>query len=72
MPVDAFSDDDDDKELKGEGGAARLKDFDCPVCNANNPCEPYAGEGDEVMCHYCGTDFDVRLRDGGRLVLKEK
>jgi hypothetical protein len=64
MPVDPYEDDDDAK--KEQGSAGRFKEFDCPDCSANNPCDPPFGDGDELLCHYCGSEFVVKLSDEGR------
>jgi transcription elongation factor Elf1 len=61
-------DDDARKELTA---AQEFREFDCPSCNANNPSEKFT-DGDEVLCNYCGTQFDVRISDSGRLKLREK
>ncbi|HET6923426.1 MAG TPA: hypothetical protein VFI16_09780 [Anaeromyxobacteraceae bacterium] len=73
MPYDPHSGDDDEVEAKGvgEGHSRRFQDFDCPVCNANNPYDDAFGDGDEVLCYYCGQEFDVRVTDEGRLRLRE-
>ena len=70
MPIDQYEDD----EEKG-GGAGRenlkFKEFDCPSCNANNPCEEPFGEGDQLLCNYCGCEYDVRITEHGRPKLRE-
>jgi transcription elongation factor Elf1 len=76
MPQDPHGfgpDDDDDKDLRaaGEGTARRFQDFDCPACNANNPYDDGIGDGDEILCYYCGQEYRVRVTDEGRLKLKE-
>lgn len=72
MPVD-FHDDDDDaaKEAKVSGVNARFKEFDCPGCNANNPADPPFGNGDEVLCNYCGTEYEVKVNDEGKAKFRE-
>ncbi|HTT72509.1 MAG TPA: hypothetical protein VMG32_14890 [Anaeromyxobacteraceae bacterium] len=71
MPYDPHAwDDEDETPGAGEQGP-RFKDFDCPVCNANNPYDDGFVAGDEVRCFYCGQDFAVGLGSGGRLRLKE-
>lgn len=60
--------DDDDKN---KGGKTTYKEFDCPSCNANNPVDPPFGDGDEVLCNYCGEEYAARLNDEGKLKLKE-
>ncbi len=68
MPYDPHSDDD------GDGGSAeprrRFREFDCPVCAANNPCGEPFHEGDEIHCFYCGQGFLAVVVDGW-LRLKE-
>ena len=53
------------------GSSRRFGDFDCPVCNANNPCDEPFGNGAELRCFYCGQEFRVTVTDGGRLKLRE-
>ncbi len=69
MPLDHYEDDDDNKELAPSG---RFDEYDCPTCNANNPVDPPFGDGDEVLCNYCGSEFLARVSDEGRLKLKER
>lgn len=45
-------------------------EFDCPECNANNPWADGFRAKDEIMCHYCGSSFEVRISDEGKLKLK--
>ncbi len=73
MPNDphAFEDDDAEASGVGEGSARRFHDFDCPGCNANNPYDDPFGNGDEVLCYYCGQEYRVQVTDAGRLRLKE-
>jgi transcription elongation factor Elf1 len=68
MPVDLNADEDD---LKEEQARARATDFDCPSCNANNPLDAALRDRDEIFCNYCGTEYQVRITDEGRLKLKE-
>jgi ribosomal protein S27E len=72
MPANLHDDEDEMKEAAQASASARFKDFDCPTCNANNPCDPPIGAEDEVLCNYCGSEFMVRVSDGGRLKLKER
>ncbi len=69
MPIDQY--DDEDEKDSGGSADARFKDFDCPDCNANNPCDPPVGHGDEVLCNYCGTQFEAKVTDAGKLKLRE-
>jgi len=73
MPYDPHSADEDEVEAKGvgEGSSRRFQDFDCPACNANNPYDDGFGDGDEVLCYYCGQEFTAKVSDGGRLRLRE-
>jgi transcription elongation factor Elf1 len=68
MPADLNADEDD---LKEEVSGHRPTDFDCPTCSANNPMESELRDRDEISCHYCGAQFQVRINDVGRLKLKE-
>jgi len=61
----------EDKEVKATGASSRFKEFDCPSCNANNPADPPFGDGEEVLCNYCGTEYRVKVTDEGKLRLKE-
>ncbi len=63
-----YDDDDDDKQLLP--GQMKFKEFECPGCDANNPCDPPVGTGDEVLCNYCGCDFKVLVTDELKLKLK--
>lgn len=67
-------DDDDDKASNTQGkGGLRIKDWDCPECNANNPSDETLPDGRtlEFRCHYCGREFLVSRSDGGKLRFKE-
>ncbi len=71
MPLepDAFDEDD-----LGEGAISekrKFKDFDCPACNANNPYDEPFGDGDEILCYYCGQEYRVHVSSEGRLRLRE-
>ena len=67
----AYDDDEADKEMKLHSKRRRFGDFDCPSCAANNPRDEKFGDGDEVMCYYCGTEFHARVSDDGRLSFRE-
>jgi len=72
MPVDphGFEEDEIDSGA-GEGHRRRFADFDCPSCSANNPYDDPFGDGDEVLCYYCGQEFRAEVNDEGRLRLRE-
>lgn len=72
MPINQFDYDDDDKESQGSSGSSsKFKDFDCPSCNANNPSDPPFGDGDEVLCNYCGTEYKIKVTEEGKAKFKE-
>jgi hypothetical protein len=74
MPVDDYIDEDDEKNegSSGERNAqSRFAEFECPVCSANNPCDPPIRTGDEPICNYCGTQYLVKVTEAGRLRLRE-
>ena len=63
-------------EYDGEGsddsGKPKVFDeFDCPLCNANNPYGDGFKENDEIRCFYCGQEYKVKISDNGKLKLKE-
>lgn len=58
--------DEGDADEKPEGPPT---EFDCPDCNANNPCDALRDK-DEVLCLYCGSGFEVRLPPQGKMKLK--
>ncbi|MBZ4396838.1 hypothetical protein OWM54_04800 [Myxococcus sp. MISCRS1] len=68
MAGDYDFDDDDAKETT-KGG--RLKEFDCPGCDANNPVHDGFGDGDELRCNYCGCEYKVKISAEGRAKFKE-
>ncbi len=67
--LDAYDMDDDEKDAGKGGASSRFKDFDCPSCNANNPTD--FGDGEEVLCNYCGTEFKVKVSDSGKAKFRE-
>jgi len=72
MPIDQYEDEDEAEKEAGAGGpGSKFKDFDCPSCNANNPCDEPFGDGDELLCNYCGTQYRVKVTDEGRAKFKE-
>lgn len=69
MPFDQYADDED---KGGRGGPKiKFKEFDCPSCNANNPCDPPFAHGDELLCNYCGSEYQVHVGSDGRPKLRE-
>ncbi len=72
MPYDPAYDEEEKQDSTGEeaGRLRRFKDFDCPDCAANNPYDDGFGDGDEVLCYYCGQEFKVQVNDSGKLRLK--
>ena len=65
-PQDLHDDEKDEAEA-----CSSFKDFDCPLCNANNPYDDGFTMGEEIRCFYCGAEFRVSVNDNGRLKLKE-
>ena len=63
--------DEDAKKAEAAGVNSKFKEFDCPSCNANNPADPPFGDGEEVLCNYCGQEYRVKVSEEGRLKLKE-
>lgn len=63
-------DDDDDDKPKLVPGKALFFEFDCPECNANNPWPDGFKAKEEISCHYCGTTYEARISDEGKLRLK--
>jgi len=73
MPVDPHTlDDDSDSSAESEGRSRRFGDFDCPACMANNPYDEKFGDGDEILCYFCGQEYSVQVSDEGRLKLRER
>ena len=63
---------DEAKKDPGRLGSKRTFDeFDCPSCSANNPYGDGFGNGDEVICGYCGQAFEVKVTADGDLKLRE-
>ena len=75
LPFDpnAFEEADPESLEARDAGASgrRFKEFDCPMCSANNPYGDAFGDGDEIRCFYCGQEFAARVTDSGRLKLRE-
>ncbi|MBM4781284.1 MAG: hypothetical protein GQE15_26665 [Archangiaceae bacterium] len=63
---------DDDDRQRGPAGK-KLRDWDCPSCNANNPSDEFVPEKKslELRCNYCGVEFRVSLSEEGRVKFKE-
>lgn len=68
MVLQDFGDESDNKE--GTAGPS-FNEWECPLCNANNPADDGMHEGEEVRCCYCGAEFRVHIDQDGRLKLKE-
>ena len=65
MPYDL----NDDLEDGASGRKRRLREFDCPECSANNPYDDGFGNGDLVLCNYCGEELRAEVTDEGQLRL---
>jgi uncharacterized Zn-finger protein len=64
-----------DEDESSKDGAAlgvrrRFSEFECPTCSANNPFDEF-GNNDEVLCGWCGLQFQALVDDEGKLKLKE-
>lgn len=63
--------DDGDDGPKASAGM-KLKEWDCPGCNANNPCDEKLPEkGVELRCNYCGNEYLITVGDNGKLKFRE-
>jgi transcription elongation factor Elf1 len=38
----------------------RFREWNCPICDANNPVDDGFRHSDELMCSYCGLQFRVQ------------
>ncbi|HVP67466.1 MAG TPA: hypothetical protein VMT17_09410 [Anaeromyxobacteraceae bacterium] len=72
MPLDPHAYEEESPSGEELGRRTRFGDFDCPSCDANNPYDEGFGDGDEVLCYYCGQEYEVRVSDDGRLRLRER
>ena len=70
MPNDPYAFDEDDAPRE-EGRRSRFREFECPACDAANPHDDGFGDGDDVLCCYCGQEFRVVVSEDGRLKLRE-
>jgi len=52
------------------GTKRKFSEFDCPTCSANNPFEEF-GTGDDVVCGFCGLEFEVHVTQDGVLKLRD-
>jgi len=59
-----------EEDGEGEGGSVK-KDFDCPLCSANNPYDDGIKIGDEIRCFYCGAEFKAELKQDGKWRFRE-
>ena len=69
MPIDPHAFDEDD-EPRDEGRRTRFREWECPECSAPNPYDDGFGDGDELVCCYCGVEFLASVNADGRLKLK--
>jgi hypothetical protein len=71
MPFDpGYDEDEPPPSAEVEGRRHRFTDFDCPECSANNPYDAGFGNGEEVLCYYCGQEFRAEVNDSGKLKLR--
>ena len=52
------------------GTRRRFDEFECPTCSAYNPLDGF-GNGEEILCSYCGLTFIAMVDDEGKLKLRE-
>jgi hypothetical protein len=70
MPYDPHSFEEEGEPSDAGGGRRRrFREFDCPECSANNPHDDGFGDGDVVLCHYCGEELQAEVNDEGVLRL---
>jgi transcription elongation factor Elf1 len=76
VPIDSrvdeeeFAEDDKDLTAAMAGVRRRFKEFECPDCSASNPVDDGFGNGDEIVCNYCGQELKVLVAEDGKLKLK--
>jgi hypothetical protein len=73
-PLGDFAEHDEDEDKKSGkslGSARKFEEFECPACSAHNPFEPF-GNGDDVLCNWCGLQFLALVDEDGNLKLKEQ
>jgi hypothetical protein len=66
----ALEDEDESNKEAALGTRRRFSEFECPACSANNPFDEF-GNNDEVLCGWCGLQFQALVDDEGKLKLKE-
>lgn len=71
MPIDPRDFEEDEGEAGEVGAASRFREFDCPSCNANNPVDESFGDGAELLCNYCGSEYRVKVTEAGKLRFRE-
>ncbi|MBI5547584.1 MAG: hypothetical protein HY901_27185 [Deltaproteobacteria bacterium] len=59
------------EEEEADKDVASKKDFDCPLCSANNPYDDGIKVGDEIRCYYCGAEFRAELTQENRWRFRE-
>ena len=71
-PLDDYSGHEEDEKPTGKdlGAKRKFDEFECPACSANNPFDTF-GNGDDVLCNWCGMEFRAIVDDEGNLKLKE-
>ena len=63
-------DEEDKKSGRALGTKRRFEEFECPACSAHNPFDTF-GNGDDVLCNWCGMEFRAIVDEEGTLRLKE-
>lgn len=71
MDYDKYEEDEDRRDRERAQAKLLFREFECPSCSADNPTEEPFGNGAEVMCNYCGTEFKATVSEEGKLKLRE-
>jgi hypothetical protein len=63
----------DDGDGRRRAAGSPLSEWDCPGCDANNPCDERVFEKQvvELRCGYCGESFAVKRTEAGELSFRE-
>jgi hypothetical protein len=70
VPTNPYDFDEDDAPREHDR-RRRFTELECPACDAVTPCDEGFGDGDDVLCCYCGQEFRAKVSDDGRLKLVE-
>jgi len=68
---DKYEEEEDGRDKARAQAKLLFREFECPSCTANNPAESPFGNGAELLCNYCGTEFKALVSEEGKLKLRE-